>query len=821
MKCKRAAAAALALCMALAAAQPALAGEITLQDITGPAGVSEPAAPAQEPETPAQEPETPAQEPEAPAQEPEAPAQEPEDPAGAEPGAPDADAPVVDITPADPADGAQDLAGAPVEGEETDEKNDDLITQFVKRLYTTCMGREADASGLALWTGLLRAGSYTGAQVAKGFFDSPEYQRMNRTDAQYISDLYYAIFDRAPDAGGLATWQNSLATGMSRDYVFAGFANGTEFKNLCGRFGVNPGSYASGQPRDQNPQVTAFVNRLYNVVMGRNGDESGLNMWTGLLNTGAYTGAQVAHGFFFSKEYPSGRSDDQYIADLYRAMFDRTGDSSGIATWKIVLYNGLSRVYVLNGFAGGTEFKNLCARYGITPGSVSSGQWRDKDPLVTQFVTTLARYMLNRPMPSEYEINVYAQRVLESKTSGPDLVRQFMADPSFQSYYNSLSPNDASRMLYNALLGRENDISSYEISIYVNLINSGGRNSAIEAMIKSEEFKQHCEAMHVPYTAAYEANLTVTVGSSAVTMDALRTVAGVVQAELSAEMLKYPELVKAQAVAAHSYITAQHNAGVKAPAVHWKEPTQEVKNVVNQVIDQFVLYTAGGKTTVALTPYYSHSPYTTSFAASSAWHTSAYPWLTAQSTEYDHLAKSQGGYATADQVVRIDSEQLTKVFNAMYNASGKGITLEGSTKDLVTVYQKNGSGYANNLLTHVLWFDQTQNNGAGGWVRNSTPSVQYFCKAAAETLGLDIFPSTVLKSITYDGYSNGKAYWKFTFASKQLAVGAGLGMSQWTAYGFASRQSNMNDYKKILLHFYNTVPRGSSGTNACKVGTLS
>ena len=94
-------------------------------------------------------------------------------------------------------------------------------------------------------------------------------------------------------------------------------------------------------------------------------------------------------------------------------------------------YNGLSRTWVINGFAGGTEFKNLCARYGIDAGSVSSGQSRDKDPLVTEFVTALNRYLLGRPTPSENELNVYTSMVLVNKMSGPALVRKYTEDPAF------------------------------------------------------------------------------------------------------------------------------------------------------------------------------------------------------------------------------------------------------------------------------------------------------------------------------------------------------------------------------------------------------
>ncbi len=755
---------------------------------------------------------------------------------------PSEDAPLTDVE--DPApEGTQDVvvsvepAGDPsaddVPLEEPDEVIEDdkdldaaSVTAFVQRLYRVGMGREADASGLNTWvTGLLYGGQ-TGASVAHGFFDSKEYKAMNRTDYQYVNDLYSAMFDRAADQQGLATWTAFLDGGMSRDYVYAGFVNGVEFKNLCARYGISPGTYTSGQPRDQNPSVTAFVQRLYQVVFSRKGDESGLNDWTNRLIIRDKTGAQVVQGFFGSGEYTrQNKSDDQYIADLYRAMFDRAGDAGGVATWKKSLYNGLSRTWVINGFAGGTEFKNLCARYGIDAGSVSSGQSRDKDPLVTEFVTALNRYLLGRPTPSENELNVYTSMVLVNKMSGPALVRKYTEDPAFIQLSQYVTPNDGVTMLYNGLLGRENDISSYEKSTYVTLWVNGGLTAAMEAMLKSDEFKNRCKSHNIPYTdSTYTpGTLTVKVGGSTVTMDTLRTVAGVCQAELTPTMLNYPEAVKAQAVAAHSMIVANHNAGNKAPAINWKEPTQQVKDIVTQVINEFVLYNNGTTKSVALTPYYSHSPYATSQSAADAWHTSAYPYLTAQSTEYDYLAAKEGGFSNVDQTVRINSDELAAIFNAMYNSDGKHpIEMEGSTSQVITVYKRNSDGTVANFLTHVKWYDPSK-----GWVRNSTPSAHYFWMNACKVLGINKLPSSVIKNVTYAGYSGGKSYWDFTFVGKATASGSCVGMSQWTAYGFARYQAtsnsatNMNDYKKILLHFYNTVKRGTTGTNACTVEKLS
>ncbi len=104
------------------------------------------------------------------------------------------------------------------------------------------------------------------------------------------------------DGGGLSYWLSNLNSGVSRKFVFAGFAKSQEWKSLCGQYGIDPGGYTSDEPRDQNLQVTAFVQRLYSLCLGRSGDATGINNWTSALINKTGDGVHVAHGFFFSQE---------------------------------------------------------------------------------------------------------------------------------------------------------------------------------------------------------------------------------------------------------------------------------------------------------------------------------------------------------------------------------------------------------------------------------------------------------------------------------------------------------------------------------------
>jgi hypothetical protein len=133
----------------------------------------------------------------------------------------------------------------------------------------------------------------------------------------------------------------------------------------------NGGTYTSQTtPQESNP-VKAFTTRFYKLCLSRDPDGAGLNGWVNGLKTGAITGAKVAYGFVFSDEFIKRNvSNEEYLTILYRAFFNREPDSGGYNGWLASLTAGKPRKWVLAGFINSQEFKNLCAVYGIKPGSL-------------------------------------------------------------------------------------------------------------------------------------------------------------------------------------------------------------------------------------------------------------------------------------------------------------------------------------------------------------------------------------------------------------------------------------------------------------------
>ncbi len=118
----------------------------------------------------------------------------------------------------------------------------------------------------------------------KGTFD--QVTGLN-TDSGKMFRLYNASFKRLPDADGLKYWIEKYTSGENDERAVASsFLVSDEFKE---RYGANVSD-------------STYVNNLYQNVLGRLPDRSGLNYWLGQLNSGAETRYEVLLGFAESAE---------------------------------------------------------------------------------------------------------------------------------------------------------------------------------------------------------------------------------------------------------------------------------------------------------------------------------------------------------------------------------------------------------------------------------------------------------------------------------------------------------------------------------------
>ncbi|MCR4895826.1 MAG: DUF4214 domain-containing protein [Lachnospiraceae bacterium] len=247
-----------------------------------------------------------------------------------------------------------------------DDDTEALVRAFVARMYTEALGREAEGAGLEHWTRQLLDHVNDGAGLAQGFIMGEEFANRGLSNAEYLTVLYSTFFNRDPDEVGFNGWLDYLNRGYTRAYVLSGFVNSPEFENLCEAYGIVRG-IMNEDGTAVNPGIRRFVERLYTRCLGRSGEKDGIDYWVRGIASGSMEAAWVARvGFFFSPEYlDKETSNEVFVTDMYRALFDREPDASGFADWMGRLEAGADRLQIIYGFTDSEEFFNLLESFGL------------------------------------------------------------------------------------------------------------------------------------------------------------------------------------------------------------------------------------------------------------------------------------------------------------------------------------------------------------------------------------------------------------------------------------------------------------------------
>jgi hypothetical protein len=200
------------------------------------------------------------------------------------------------------------------------------------RLYNGLLGRDADAGGAEGWSNATSNNSLT--DIAQGFLGSTEFQ--NNMNSEFIQSVYTTLLGRGADAEGESNWLNLLANGVSRAEVIAAITGSDEgqaagaiadnsdyvkalYTSVLGReaddagldnwvaaltAGADRASVAqgiAGSLESNSKSTSDFIDEIYNNALGRAADAGGKAAWTDALEHGA-TLADVAIGIVGSDE---------------------------------------------------------------------------------------------------------------------------------------------------------------------------------------------------------------------------------------------------------------------------------------------------------------------------------------------------------------------------------------------------------------------------------------------------------------------------------------------------------------------------------------
>lgn len=172
--------------------------------------------------------------------------------------------------------------------------------QFVQNFFYWAFLRYPNATELQYWDDILRSAYsqgqsalvVSGRELGMTLFESAEYAARNRSDRDYVYDLYKTYLLRDPDQGGWDFW-TSVVPGAGRENVRHAFDECGEFYNLVAT--LTPNGTTSG---NASSLATARVdpnNQTGNQLLARDCEWS-----VGLLNLPGRAGLDLGLGLSYS-----------------------------------------------------------------------------------------------------------------------------------------------------------------------------------------------------------------------------------------------------------------------------------------------------------------------------------------------------------------------------------------------------------------------------------------------------------------------------------------------------------------------------------------
>lgn len=199
-----------------------------------------------------------------------------------------------------------------------------LVEAYVRQVYRDLFEREPDAGGLASWVRALNAGTPRSA-VAASITSSTEYR------SRLIQGVYRDYLGRAADRGGLDFWLGQLAAGRTVQDIEAGFLASAEMHAQAG--GTDAG----------------WVRELYRLVLGRTPSSSEVGYWVGV--SAAQGRGRVALGFLLSTEHLR-----TVVDGYYQHLLGRGIDPSGAQAWVAAIQRGARVEEIIAGIVSSAEY---------------------------------------------------------------------------------------------------------------------------------------------------------------------------------------------------------------------------------------------------------------------------------------------------------------------------------------------------------------------------------------------------------------------------------------------------------------------------------
>lgn len=275
------------------------------------------------------------------------------------------------------------------------------------------------------------------------------------------------------------------------------------FTTLVVLLGMWSSALAAAEDTPEKPQdpLELLVTNLYEGILGREGVPEEIAFWSSSAKKGELTGAQLALNFLTGDEFPKRKlGDADFVRALYLGVLGREGSDSEVGYWDGVIGNGASRSFVMSCILNSEEFGKICANCGIEQGSYYSTQLCDKYPKVSAFVARLYSNCLDRRFERS-GLNYWLGELVQKKQGGFEVAKGFFDSEEFKA--KELINEEFVTVCYRTILDREPEIDG--LIYWVGKLSSKEmtRGEVLELFCTLPEFRGLCDNFGIFYSTTY------------------------------------------------------------------------------------------------------------------------------------------------------------------------------------------------------------------------------------------------------------------------------------------------------------------------------
>lgn len=239
------------------------------------------------------------------------------------------------------------------------------ITMTVMHLYRTLLKRDADMTELNRYTGYLVRQELSMSELILRMTQSMEFTMQNQTDEEAADALISAIpGTRITKEDCRKYW----SSGVSMDFIVKTMSAEEGFTSYCMQRGILPGEIKVDQLRDQNLELTAFLNRFYTRLLGKRPDGELLNNGVKeILEEKKSIPDMLSDVLDSPDSQASLESNDAFLSAVFDVVYGREPEEAEIEGYKIGLKNGITRGHVLKELMADPAFTEQLGKLGLAP----------------------------------------------------------------------------------------------------------------------------------------------------------------------------------------------------------------------------------------------------------------------------------------------------------------------------------------------------------------------------------------------------------------------------------------------------------------------